>query len=287
MPARILVVVKTPLADRIDPNDRLRLRHAGALDDDRIDAAAASHRAALEAVRAACAGDQVTEKPVAALVPADGLGQDLIITVGGDGTVFTANTLDAEVPYLTVNSDPGNSVGNFTRARAATVAAAIHAWREGSENLEVLPRLEVTVGERRWRILNDCLFSSANPAAMTRYVLEEPRGREAQRSSGVWIATAAGSTAAIRSAGASPVRENCPALLYKVRELFTRESAHPMTCELIDGRQMPPRFLKLTTAGPGINLYLDGPNIIVPLAPGEVAAFAAAPTPLRLVLPPA
>jgi NAD+ kinase len=293
MAARILVVVKTPLADRIDPGDRLRLRHAGALDDDRVDAAAASHRAALDAVRLACAGDTVVERPVAALSPHDARGMDLIVTVGGDGTVFTANTLDTAAPYLTVNSDPGNSVGNFTRVQSAGVGAAVEAWRRGRARSETLPRLAVTVSDRRWTVLNDCLFSSSNPAAMTRYVLEEPRGREAQRSSGVWIATAAGSTAAIRSAGMQPMPAHLAALLYKVREPFLRaagpgpDAAVPpeRVCHLLEGRQTPPAHLRLTAAGPGIALYIDGPNIVVQLAPGDAADFTAAPIPLRLILP--
>jgi hypothetical protein len=42
--------------------------------------------------------------------------------------------------------------------------------------------------------------------------------------------------------------------------------------------------LRLTAVVPGMALYLDGPNITIPLAPGETAEFSAAAEPLRLVM---
>ena len=44
------------------------------------------------------------------------------------------------------------------------------------------------------------------------------------------------------------------------------------------------RSLRLTPAVPGMALYLDGPNITVPLRPGEVVDIHAAERPLRLVV---
>ena len=41
--------------------------------------------------------------------------------------------------------------------------------------------------------------------------------------------------------------------------------------------------LRLVPAAPGISLYIDGPNITVPLAAGTPADFSAAASPLRLV----
>jgi NAD+ kinase len=179
---------------------------------------------------------------------------------------------------LTVNSDPATSVGHFTRATALTVGEVVAAWKSGRHLLESVPRLEVSAAGQTYRVLNDCLFSSTNPAAMTRYQLEIPEGRELQRSSGVWVATAAGSSGAIHSAGARPVQGG-PALLYRVREPFLGRG--PAT--LVAGVQQPPQWLRLTPAAPDIALYLDGPNITVPLHPGDTAEFRPAVGPLHLV----
>ena len=154
----------------------------------------------------------------------------------------------------------------------------IRAWCAGAANMDSLPRLEVRVGARRWRFLNDCLFTSTNPAAMSRYLLSTPEGREYQRSSGVWVATAAGSTGAIRSAGADPV-EGGEALLFQVREPFHGRAE----LALLSGRQIPAMGLQLTPGIPGMALYLDGPNITVPLRPGATAHIVPAATPLRLI----
>ena len=50
-------------------------------------------------------------------------------------------------------------------------------------------------------VLNDILICHHNPGAMSRYYLTVGRVREEQRSSGVWIATAAGSSGGLHSAG--------------------------------------------------------------------------------------
>lgn len=275
----VLLVRKTPLADRLTESERDRLTSGGVIGAERLAAPAAAHAACLDTVRAALAGLAVREIRVEDLRPEDADEADLIVTVGGDGTVFTANTLITTAPVLTVNSDPVTSVGHFTRATAATVATMVAAWRTGHHRLEAVPRLAVTAAGTTHFVLNDCLFSAINPAAMTKYQLEVPEGREFQRSSGVWVATAAGSTGAIRSAGGEPISRPGPALLFRVREPFLgRGPAY-----LLDGIQQPPHWLRLTSAVPGIALYLDGPNVTVNLQPGDVAEFAPAAVPLRLV----
>lgn len=276
---RVLVVTKTPLAARLERADLDRLRLSGVLDEGRLQAAHAQHLETLAAVRAALAGADVRERSVDEVTAADASGIELVVTVGGDGTVFAANTLGIDVPYLTVNSDPVGSVGHFTRARAATMAEAYARWRDGAAQLESVPRLLARVAGRSWRVLNDCLFSSTNPAAMTRYLLEVDGRRERQRSSGVWVATGAGSTAAIHSAGADPVEAHLPALLFRVREPFDAQGR----VEIRGGTQTPPRSLQLTPAAPGVALYVDGPNITVPLAAGATVSFSAEAPPLLLV----
>lgn len=276
----VLIIAKTPLARRLAGDDRLRLESGGVLDPLRLAASEASQEKTLAAVRAALVGEHVRELRVDAVTPGAAAGADLVVTVGGDGTVFTANTLATSVPFITVNSDPERSVGHFTRCTAETVAAAVAAWRAGTAISERLHRLEITVDGRVLRILNDCLFAHSNPAVLCRYVLEADGVREFQRSSGVWISTAHGSTAAIRSAGAAPIPGHLAALLFRVREPF--QGREPISVQL-EGAQLPPRGLTLTPAIPGMALYLDGPNVTVPVAPGVPVRIAACDQPLTLL----
>ncbi len=283
MAARILLVGKQPLKRRLAAGDLERLARRGAMDPAVIESAAANHELALAAVRAACAGQDLREKTVAELHAGDADDVDLIVTAGGDGTVFTANALAADRPMITINSDPDRSIGHFTRCLADGFAALLAAWLAGRTAIERIPRLVARVlddGSER-RILNDCLFTSSHPAAITRYLLELDGQREFQESSGVWIATAAGSTGGIRSAGLTPpMMPQQDALLFKVREAFPGRRQ----CTLVEGRQEPPRGLRLTSAMAGVELYIDGPHHAVSLKPGGSVEFAACAQPLRLVV---
>ncbi len=277
--AAVLLIAKTPLVRRLAQDELERLEAGGVVDAQRLAASAERQDETMAAVRAALRGEEVRERTFDQLTANDARDVDLVLTVGGDGTVFTANTLATSAPYFTVNSDPERSVGHFTRFTAQTVAAGLAAWRAGQAETEDLQRLAITVNGAEHYILNDCLFAHSNPAVLSRYVMEVDGHREFQRSSGVWISTAHGSTAAIHSAGAEPVTCHQPALLFKVREPFlAREPAY-----LLGGTQLPPRGLRLTPAIPGMALYLDGPNITVPVLPGVTVDIRQSPTPLRLL----
>lgn len=277
---RILLLAKTPLVERLEPTVLKRLAAGGAVHLDRLQIAAETHLRTLALVRKVIGAHRVNEWQVERLQARDAEGKDLVVTVGGDGTVLTANSLDADIPLLTVNSDPGGSIGMYTRCTADNFAALFEAWLAGKAVEEIIPRLQVRIDSGQpWRVLNECLFASANPAAMTRYVIDVAGQRESQRSSGVWVSTAAGSTAAIRSAGMEPVDPHLPALLFQVREPFTGRG--PMA--LLSGRQLPPTGLRLMPAMPGVSLFVDGPHFHRTVPPGSIAEFNASPVPLRLL----
>ncbi len=277
---RILLVSKVPLVERLSDGQRERLAASGAMPAARLSHSADRQRETLATVQRCLARHQVHERRVHDLRPDDAEGVDLVVTVGGDGTVFTANTLATAAPFLTVNSDPQGSLGHFTRTTAATVAALFDAWLAGRAQVESLPRLRLRTPTVDCRFLNDVLFTCVNPAAMSRYLLDDGTRCAKLRSSGVWVATAAGSTGGIHSAGLEPpVPGNTPALLWRVREPFHAFGR----IDLCEGRQLPPGILRLTPAVPGMALYLDGPNITVPVDPGDSATIDAAPDPLRLI----
>lgn len=279
-PRRVLLLAKKPLVERLSGSEIDRLAASGAMTRDRLNESAFRQHAAMTQVRAALAGFTVRERRIHELKPDDASDVDLVVTAGGDGTVFTANTLATRAPFLTVNSDPMGSLGHFTRARAEDVPRLLDSWLAGRAAFQDMPRLRLRTPTVDLRLLNDALFTNRNPAAMSRYLIDDGQACEKQRSSGVWISTAAGSTGGIHSAGMAPVFALQPALLFRVREPFHAFGRF----NLLEGRQMPPQSLKLTAVLPGMAFYIDGPNITVAVAPGETAEFSDANDPLRLVV---
>jgi NAD+ kinase len=130
---------------------------------------------------------------------------DLMISVGGDGTFIDASHHLRDTPLLGVNSSLSSSFGHFCMANEKNFAQMLDQIESGAINAEAMVRLELTANGKLLPtlVLNEVLISHANPAATSRYIIEiEPQGgAEEQRSSGLWIGTAAGSTGSIRSAG--------------------------------------------------------------------------------------
>jgi NAD+ kinase len=282
---RLLVVAKFAAYDRLQAHDRERLIASGVVNLQRLEEARSAHESALAEIRSQLAPYRVRFRRVDRLAASDVDGIDLVITVGGDGTVFAIQHRLKDTPVLAVNSDPGRSVGHFTRFQVEDFADAFADWQSGDASVEDMARLQVTLeGRSPLPIANDCLFTSGNPAAMSRYrisVTDESGAEQAedQWSSGVWVATQAGSTGAIASSGLRACPESDTALLFKVREPFTRDTPS----RLLEGVQCPPQTLRLTAAATGIECYIDGAHLQVPVAAGETACWTACPNPLRLL----
>ena len=148
---------------------------------------------------------------------------DLVITIGGDGTLLRAShAVRDDTPVLGVNSAPAFSVGFLTCCRAPTFAQMLDDLIADRIRPAVVHRLQVRIGRRSVPVpvLNDVLFCHDNPATTTRYRLVVPDGDEDQKSSGVWIAAPAGTTAALRSAGGEPIPVTDRRFAYVVREPY-------------------------------------------------------------------
>ena len=160
----------------------------------------------------------------------EGNGWDLVITLGGDGTLLWAShTVDATTPMLAINSSPKTSVGYFCAGTCYELEELVEKALAGELTPTRLTRMEVAVdGEvHTKRVLNDILFCHKSPAAATRYllrVLDESGARvgetESHTSSGIWVGPAAGSTAAQRSAGGKVLPIGSKKIQWVVREPY-------------------------------------------------------------------
>ena len=146
----------------------------------------------------------------------------LVVTVGGDGTLLAASHPVTDAAVLGVNAAPGDSVGHFCATDRRGFETWLRAIGNGDRRPVAVARLAVTLDGRLLPelALNDVLITHQHPAATSRYRLTVGRRVEEHRSSGLWIAAAAGSTAGIRSAGGRPMRLRSRRIQFRVRELY-------------------------------------------------------------------
>jgi NAD+ kinase len=130
------------------------------------------------------------------------LRADLVVTVGGDGTVLkTAMTLpEQETPILAVNM---GRRGYLTEVEPAKAVTAVESVRKGNYRIEKRAKLAVDMnGTHVVDALNEVVVSSGSPAKM----LDLRIGVDSEqllkfRGDGVIVSTATGSTAYAMSAG--------------------------------------------------------------------------------------
>lgn len=205
----------------------------------------------------------------------DSTGLDLVITVGGDGTLLAASHFIADVPILGINSAPSHSVGFFCGARSGETARAIGQALRGELRRAVLTRMLVTKNGDvvAGRVLNDALFCHSSPAATSRYLMQLDGVEEEQKSSGFWIGPAAGSTAAQRSAGGRVLPLTSKQLQLVVREPYTPHGERYKLRHALIAEGKPLVVRSKIHEG---KLFIDGPNRTTDVGFGDVLSFTQA-----------
>lgn len=214
---------------------------------------------------------------------------DLVVTVGGDGTFLRAShCVEATErgdgpPMLGVNSAVGSSIGFFCCASGDNIRERLDALWQGEVASRGLWRMNVLLNDRPLRdlALNDVLFAHRVPAETTAYTLTIDGRAQRQKSSGVWVATAAGSTAAIRSAGGQVLPLDDRRVQFRVRELFPLSVSEPA---IIGG--LAHQSLELTSHIRGGVLYIDGAHRAVRFGAGDRIGFETSQRPLPWIAAP-
>lgn len=221
---RVLLVVKTTLLEHLK---RLRWRMEKVAHPALIARVESTHRETLKSrdiVKKTLkeAGIEVHERRPGERI-ADGR-YDVIIVVGGDGTVLDVARHVVSTPILAVNASPSTSVGHFCCAVAHDFSSVLESVRVGTLKATSLCRVRIAIDgvALRCYALNDVLFAAAMPAETARYIIMVEGEEEEQKSSGVWVSTPAGSTGAVLSAGGMVMSPDERGLQYVVREPFYR-----------------------------------------------------------------
>lgn len=177
---------------------------------------------------------------------------DLLVTVGGDGTVLKAvrEIPDPKTPILGVNM---GRRGYLTEVDPSGFEHALVRWTEGKFQLEKLWKLSVSYGEKTvGEGLNEALLTPAVPAKMLSCEISL-RGRNFYnaRADGLIVATPTGSTAHAFSAG-GPILENSLdnfALAFIAPLQPVRSMVVPVSGNL---------RVRVGKPGPDANLSIDG-----------------------------
>lgn len=244
-----------------------------------------AHRRALGQVLAALREGGLRARVTYRARALDTRAYPLIISVGGDGTFLEAArcVAGAGQRILGVNSDPERSAGSFCSADGRTFARKLALLLRGRAKLARLQRMELRLNGRRLGgpALNDVLVTHRRPAAMSRYWLRVGAVREEHRSSGLWIATAAGSTGAARSAGGRPLPRASRVLLYRPRELY---SGPGFRYHLRGGVVPAGRRVSVVSLMREGLICADGEHMTFPFRYGDVLEVTPAARPLLVVL---
>ncbi|XP_073133987.1 probable NADH kinase [Henckelia pumila] len=230
---------------------------------------------------------------------------DLVITVGGDGTLLQASHLmDDRIPVLGVNSDPTrpeeleefNEEFDATRSTGYLCASTANNFEQILDEIienhyepSELARMAIRINSKLipTSALNDVLLAHPCPAAVSRFSFRDGRNKKPSsslvhcRSSGFRVSTAAGSTAAMLSAGGSvmPILSND--LQYIVREPISPGALS----SLMHGFVKFEERLEVTWFCSEGLVYIDGSHLVHSIGHGDVIELSSMAPSLKVYLP--
>lgn len=200
---------------------------------------------------------------------------DLLITVGGDGTFLDASHSLRGTPMLGVNSAPGSSFGHFSLGNRNNFSQILDKILSDELMPQRLLRLELAVNGKTLPqlVLNEVLVAHSNPAGTSRYIIKIGDYQEEHRSSGLWVGTPAGSTGALKSAGAEILPITDQHYVYAVREAWERPG---QKFRFMKGKLPRSQHITITSQMRTGALYIDGQHIEYPLPLGDELTIRAA-----------
>jgi len=224
---------------------------------------------------------------------------DAVITLGQDGLVANVAKYAGERPIIAINPDPDRFDGVLLPFAPRQAAAAVEHLVAGRAALRATTLAEAQLADGQRLLAFNDLFVGARSHVSARYTLRARTAAETQSSSGVLIATGAGSTGWLSSmfnmaaglaaftggAAGTPLRLGWedPRLVYVVREPFA--SRHSQ-CSLVAGVIAPGETLELASLMPsGGVIFSDGVEAdALAFDSGAVARIAVAAQRARLVV---
>lgn len=229
---------------------------------------------------------------------------DLVVTIGGDGTLLqTSHFIDDTIPILGVNSDPTKveevdefsgefdatrSTGYLCAATAGNFEQVLDEILGGQKNASKLSRLSIKLNDQPLPTyaLNDVLVSHPCPATVSRFSFRIKTEKQDSlincRSSGLRVCTAAGSTAAMLSAGGFPMPISSRELQYMVREPISPRAAD---IQWMHGLVKPNESMHIAWYSKEGAIYVDGSHVLYPVQHGDTIEMSTKAPILNVYLP--
>lgn len=195
-------------------------------------------------------------------------GYDIVASFGGDGTFLECARMQRGAALLGINSATFSSHGHWCLASKDNIAAVLAGIVSGERKAVPVMRLEVSINGKALPELavNEVFISHPSPAGTSRYSITVRGVSEDQRSSGVLVGPAAGSTGWMRTAGGKvlPVASSQFQLLVREPCEWPGESfAHK---HLVLEREEEVRVVPIMAEG---RIYIDGANVSYSIARGD------------------
>lgn len=211
-------------------------------------------------------------------------GFDLVITVGGDGTFLRASHYIKDQLILGVNSVPTQSVGAHCSIHYDAFADKLQEIISGKYKIRELPRMRIRLNRKNLPIepINDLLFTNFSPAATSRYIISRGAHKEDHKSSGLWISTAVGSSAAVHATGGRIQKVTDKRLQYIVREPYV--GPHDKPYKIVHGYLKGQEQLKIMSKMLKSRIFLDGPTVYFNMDYGDSVTMTRSQNVVRVVL---
>mmetsp|Transcript_23023 Transcript_23023/g.43275 ORF Transcript_23023/g.43275 Transcript_23023/m.43275 type:complete len:347 (-) Transcript_23023:40-1080(-) len=262
---------------------------------------------------------------------------DLLISVGGDGTVLSSSHfLDAgTIPLCGINSDPTTpsetdvekkqderrSHGALCMFGSNSLKSGVHSLLHSDLKPQSRNRISITVKSAFSEThlvpcLNDILVAHPTPASVSRFRmgwLQRIRdsapltdGKVRKRlygdttrvggeifevkksfnawSSGMWVSTSTGSSAAMSAAGGTRMKWDSPQLQYLIREHLIEKGESQDIIDRSAGMLNPRSKLHLRWNSLEGRIYLDGSHLFHELELGDEIIISGGAPPLRLFM---
>ena len=213
---------------------------------------------------------------------------DYVITVGGDGSVLSAaQQILTDRPTLIGIKSSDSSEGFLCGLEHSKIESFFDALFSHSVKFSSILRLqaEITrIADGSFFVtppaLNEFLYSSIFPAGTSRYALNFNNNIEVQKSSGVWVSTAIGTSGSIYASGAKVISPTLNQAVFLVREPYCRKQKY----KLIEKQFNPStNSLQIENHLRSAILSIDGTNSTVNLEYADRLTFKQAPS-IRLFL---
>jgi NAD kinase len=226
---------------------------------------------------------------------------DLIVTIGQDGLVANTAKYVLGLPIVAVNPDPQRIDGTLLPFLANQARAAVQNVLRGNARFTEVTLAQATMADGQKLLAFNELFIGKSNHTSARYRLSVSNRTEPQSSSGVLVATGAGSTGWLSSvfkmasgvaAAFKPQSENVsvklgwsdPKLVFVVREPFVSKTS---SAELVAGLLQPGAEIVIESemSSDGV-IFSDGvESDYIEFNSGSIARISAAPAKAKIVFP--